>query len=331
MNNQEQVKPVMGNPRKSVVRFQPDGIELEIKRGETILDCAQRTGIDLYHRCKGQGLCTTCRVFVRSGLKNCTESTERERYVAKTLGFPHHLRLACQTKVTQGEIELTRAVVDDLDERIVVADSDGVYHTRPLGQVRNVAVMFTDIAGYTNFIAGMPCYDIIHFMNRYFQQMGEVVHQYEGKIIDYYGDGLLCVFGLNDEVNPSLNALCAAFDMRERLFEINKYAALMFDKIIDIRTGIAYGGTVMGNVGLDNAAKYTVVGDIVNLAARIEAYNKEVGTSVLVSHAVCEQAAEYLVGGKTFKANLRGFENEQDVYEVLALKSNHVRELQSWH
>lgn len=325
MNNREQIKPVVRSPGKSVVRIQPDGIELEIKKDETILDCAQRTGIDLYHRCKGQGLCTTCRVFVKSGLENCTESTEREQFFAKTLGFPHHLRLACQTKVTHGEIEVTRAVLDNLDERIVVADSNGIYNTRPLGQVRNVAVMFTDIVRYTNFIAGMPCYDIIHFMNRYFQQMGEMVHLYRGKIIDYYGDGLLCVFGLNDEENPSLNALCAAFDMREMLFEINKYAALVFDKTIDIRTGIAYGGTVMGNVGLDNAEKYTVIGDIVNMAARIETYNKEVGTSVLVSQAVYERVAEYLVGGKTFKANLKGFENEQDLYEVLDLTPNHVR------
>ncbi|WKN44854.1 adenylate/guanylate cyclase domain-containing protein [Tunicatimonas pelagia] len=241
--------------------------------------------------------------------------------MAQRLGFPPHLRLACQTKATRGEVVLKRPVLDHIDLKIILsANSRDI--SKSIGQEQRVAVVFTDMVGFTSFSAGIPYYDVAHLLNRYFHQMGEVVGEHHGQIIDYYGDGFLCVFGgYNKGTCPALMATKAALAMQEAMFQLNKYFMLLYGKIVQIRCGIAYGQAILGWLGAREAEKYSVVGEVVNAASRIEQYNKKLGTHLLVSDTVFEKIEDRAITGKVEKgATLRGLDKDYTLYEVLKLK-----------
>ncbi|MEM9897339.1 MAG: adenylate/guanylate cyclase domain-containing protein, partial [Bacteroidota bacterium] len=303
------------------ITFAPDNQETEIFKNESILACSLRAGIPHYHACGGKGKCSTCRVFVEHGLHNCSQRNALESAMAQHLGFPPHLRLACQTKNVHGEVVLKRPVLDHIDLKIIMSANSRDF-SKSIGQEQNVAVVFTDMVGFTSFSAGIPYYDVAHLLNRYFHQMGEVVFEHHGQIIDYYGDGFLSVFRGNKKgCCPALIATKAALAMQETMFQLNKYFMLLYGKIVRIRCGIAYGQAILGWLGAHKAEKYAVVGEVVNTASRIEQYNKKLGTHLLVSDTVFEKIKDYAITGKVEKGvSLRGLDKDYTLYEVLKLK-----------
>ena len=146
-------------------------------------------------------------------------------------------------------------------------------------------MLFSDLAGFTSLVERMPPTEVVGFMNRYLTAMTEVVEAQGGYVDKYVGDAVIAVFGAPlDDDRHAAQAVGAALACQERL------AVLRPELGVDLRMriGVNTGPMLIGNIGSERRFNYTVMGDAVNLAARLETANKELGTEILVSAATRE-------------------------------------------
>ena len=163
------------------------------------------------------------------------------------------------------------------------------------GEVRDVTVLFADIQGYSSLAECLEPTEIISMLNKYFNRVTRVVLRERGMVNEIEGDGILAVFGapLSLEDHPE-RAVRAGLGMLEEVKVLNKEwrADGTFERWrragvneLAIRIGIHSGPAIVGNVGSELRTKYAVVGDSVNVAARVEAMNKQLNTRILVTGA----------------------------------------------
>ena len=130
-------------------------------------------------------------------------------------------------------------------------------------------VLFTDIVGFTRLSEKMPPREINMVLNRHFHRMADIVFQYGGTLDKYLGDGLMAVFGAPmEKEDDAERAIQAARQMRDELKEMMDETGV--DTQFDIRIGVNTGRVVAGNIGSPNRVDYTVIGDPVNVASRLE-------------------------------------------------------------
>lgn len=293
----------------------PDHRTLTIAPGETILAATLRQGVAHVHACGGQARCSTCRVQVLEGLAYCSPRNAREQALSAHLHLPEPVRLACQTTVTGGEVRFSRPVLDQLDVNLAVQDLQ--LPDQQLGELRQVAVLFSDIEDYTVLADSLPPYDVVHVLNRYFGVMSEVVAAHNGHISDFIGDGLMVVFGLSHPNSAVPDALAAGHAMLRAVAQLNPYLEQMYGRSFHVRIGLHYGEAVVGHIGGNGFRKLATIGDTVNVAARIESANKEYGTYFLVSEAVVAAAGPALAVRQGFLAPLKGKKGLHRLYEVM--------------
>lgn len=154
----------------------------------------------------------------------------------------------------------------------------------PGGEVRHVCVMFLDIRGFTSFSDGRSPTEVVAFLNTLFEPLVEIVGKHRGIVNKFLGDGFMAIFGapLSDGADVK-HAVDAA---REIVATVERLVAEK--KIPETRVGIGLhaGDVVTGTVGSNARKEYTIIGDVVNLAARVESLNKEFGSRILVTEAV---------------------------------------------
>jgi adenylate cyclase len=151
-----------------------------------------------------------------------------------------------------------------------------------------LAVLFSDIRGFTAFAEGNLPYDIVHALNRYFNAIGQAIDENGGYIDKYMGDGIMALFGLNPyrEEHPCLDAVTAALGMLSSLRGVNDYMSAHLGHEFTIGIGIHYGTVVVGEIGFKLRKQFTAIGDTVNLAARLESETKNLEADILVSDQV---------------------------------------------
>jgi adenylate cyclase len=159
-----------------------------------------------------------------------------------------------------------------------------------VGTAQEVTVMFSDIRRFTSMTEGLGAGGTVDMLNEYFTEMVDVVLRYNGLLDKYIGDAIMAVFGAPltgpDDAN---NAVNAAVEMMQTLRGFNQKRIAAEQEPLDIGIGIATGDVIAGSVGSIKRMDYTVIGDAVNLAARLESANKFYGTSVLLSEATVAQ------------------------------------------
>lgn len=292
----------------------PDNQRVEARPGETILAADLRHGIPHAHACGGLARCSTCRVVVLDGLAALPPRNALEQALATQINLPDAVRLACQTSVTDDTVRFRRPVLDELDVRLTRRELE--QPDQRMGEEKRLAVLFSDIEEYTVFAESLPAYDVIHVLNRYFQLMSEVVAAHHGHISDYIGDGLMAVFGLEREATAAADAVAAAQGMLQALERLNPYLRTMYGRGFRVRIGVHLGDVVVGHIGGGGRPKLATIGDAVNVAARIEAANKDFGTSLLVSQAVADELGDALVIRQRFLAPLKGKKGLHHLFEV---------------
>ena len=172
------------------------------------------------------------------------------------------------------------------------------------GEARQVCVMFLDFRNFTAYARERTPEQVVDFLNRAFAFMIEAVDHHHGIINKFLGDGFMATFGapLSDP-DAARHAVAAA---REILAEIDRRAAAG-DAPLGIGIGIHVGTAVTGSIGSPRRKEFTVIGDIVNLAARLEQLNKEFGSRLLVSPAVADALGPALVDAKRLTAEVKGY------------------------
>ena len=308
---------------KYKIEIQPDNKKIEISQDETILTASLRKEIPHLSACGGVGKCSTCRINIISGLENCSERTEYENKLAKRLDLPKTIRLACQTKVS-GKVKYRRLLLDKRDLTLnsqLTAKKSG-----SVGTVRNLTIMFCDIKGFTPFSESLSAYDVIFILNRYFSIMREIILKNGGEINNYIGDAIMAIFGLKESRQQILRSVNTGLQMLEAMDEFKKYLKEAYDRIFDMRIGIHFGEVIVGSVGYGDDKKLTVIGDVVNIASRIESTNKDAGTRLLISENAFNEIKESVIVDNYLRLKLRGSSNLITLYEVNSIKNDILKD-----
>jgi adenylate cyclase len=192
-----------------------------------------------------------------------------------------------------------------------------------LGGEEHVAtVMFTDIRGFTALSAGQPPAEVLRWLNRYLTAMDEVIREHGGFLNKFIGDGLMIIFGLplsqGGPKQDATRALQAALAMLERVNRLNQeQAADPTLPKLRIGAGIHTGPLMAGSIGSATRQEYSVIGETVNLASRLESLNKSFKTEILLSEATMEMVGEAFPGLESLgEARVAGLEEPVPVYTL---------------
>ena len=131
---------------------------------------------------------------------------------------------------------------------------------------------------------------------------------------------ILAIFGLKESRQQTLRAANAAVQMLRAMDEFKQYLSDAYGRDFDIRIGVHYGEVILGSVGFDEDKKYTVIGDTVNIASRIEAINKDAGTRFLISDVAYERIKEFVEVNNFVRLKLRGSSQLITLHEVSSVK-----------
>jgi class 3 adenylate cyclase/hemoglobin-like flavoprotein len=280
----------------------------------TILDVAIANKIPHFRECGGNGRCTTCRVRILEGVENVSPRTPCEAEVAEARQWDRFTRLACQTKV-RGDITLERLVRNTADVSRVQVEESSI----PRSEERTLAVLFCDIRQFTPFVANHLAYDVVHILNRFFKAAGDAILVNNGVIYQYIGDQIIGLFGLGGDppAKSSIDTIRAGFGILQSLDELNAELASEFAATLEIGIGAHCGSLVVGMMGHPDHRQFSVIGDAMNIASRIEDANKTLGTRFLVSEALFDHASHLPLQARRAQAVLRGREGTFQLVEPI--------------
>jgi adenylate cyclase len=190
------------------------------------------------------------------------------------------------------------------------------------GKTKPLTVFFSDLAGFTTLSESMTPDALVKLLGGYFDQMTGVISERHGTIDKFIGDAIMAFWNApNDVADHAILACEAALACQRKLEEMKaKDPAL---RVVSARVGIATGDALVGNIGSPRRMNYTVMGDTVNLAARLEGLGKTYGTPILVS-APCREAAKARIVMRPIDVvAVKGKKQGVKVYEPLALAGDH--------
>lgn len=196
------------------------------------------------------------------------------------------------------------------------------------GENKWVTLSFTDISSYSTIIEHMSPKVAVEFLNEYFNAMHDIIDKHGGHILNYIGDCMMVVFGAPEELeNHENQAVKCAIKMREQLeilnekweeSELSRYWSNHGIKKITARTGIHTGSIISGNIGSERMLQYSAIGDVVNVAARLEQANKEFNTDIAFSQEIYTALTKdlYSIASSQGEIALKGRDKKTKVYSI---------------
>ncbi len=155
-----------------------------------------------------------------------------------------------------------------------------------IGVEKDVSVLFVDIANYTTLAESTSNHEVAQILNAYFSIAGNIIKSKQGTIIDYYGDGFLAVFGLDEDENHSGNMLCAGITLQTAVLEFERELNRALGHSFQVRMGANTGPVLWSTIGIEGMQKQAAIGDTVNFARRVEEANKTLNTQFLISESI---------------------------------------------
>ncbi|MBE9121370.1 adenylate/guanylate cyclase domain-containing protein [Tychonema sp. LEGE 07199] len=198
-------------------------------------------------------------------------------------------------------------------------------------QELTATVLFMDIRSFTSISEKMPARDLLTWLNNYLEAMTDCIMDHGGVVDKYIGDAIMAVFGVpfcqtEDRAiqQDALNAVAACIAMHEKLNEINQKLRIERKPLIKFGIGLHTGQLIAGSVGGSRRLNYSVIGDAVNVAARLEAMNKQIVSdspfNLLVTGKTFAYVCDRYEGQKVGSIQLRGKQEETVVYAILGEK-----------
>ena len=191
-------------------------------------------------------------------------------------------------------------------------------HLKLGGEKKELTIFFSDIRSFTSTSEKMDAESLTHYLNRYFTPMSDIVMKHNGMIDKYIGDALMAFYNAPVDVKEHAADACrSALEMLSTLERLN--VELVKDGLppIEIGIGINTAEVVVGNMGSEKRFNYTVIGDGVNVASRVEGLNKTFGTKILITAATKEQIGDAFLTRPLELAMVKGKEEALQLYELL--------------
>ena len=189
------------------------------------------------------------------------------------------------------------------------------------GEEYDVTILFTDLADFTSISERLTPQELTTVLSDYFGEMTDILLA-EGATLDkFIGDAIMAFFGCPIRDSDHAEGACrAAIGMRDRLDGLNRRRRGQGFPELRMRVGLNSGRVVAGNIGTDQIFNYTVMGDAVNLASRLEGVNKEYGTSIIISDATCARARSQIEVRELDVVRAKGKAQQTAIWELAALK-----------
>ncbi len=188
------------------------------------------------------------------------------------------------------------------------------------GEMRNVTVFFSDVAGFSSFSEKMSPGALVTLMNEYLSAMTDIIESYGGYVDKYVGDSIVAVFGAPvSDPDHACNAVRAALRCSERLEELNGNNVSFQGYKLAHRVGLNSGDALVGNIGSRRRFNYTVMSDAVNVASRLEGANKYFGTSIMASEMTVALTGRTFEWRELDAIRVKGRTDPVKIYEPLAL------------
>jgi adenylate cyclase len=275
---------VAGRGAKIRIRY-PDGREVSVPLGWTVLEASRAAGIPHASVCGGRARCSTCRVRVAGDPALQPAPAALERRVLERIGAPPNVRLACQLRPGRD-----LAVTPLLQAAVGAGAAPSPYGARG-GEEREIAVLFADLRGFTRVAERKLPYDVVFILNRYFEAVGGAVAQAGGIANQYTGDGVMALFGIDvDPDTACRQAIIAAAAMIARVEALSRALGGELETPLRMGIGIHTGPVVVGEMGYAGTRYLTAVGDTVNTASRLEELTKEFRCELVVSNEAFTRA-----------------------------------------
>lgn len=193
------------------------------------------------------------------------------------------------------------------------------------GEERVLTVLFSDVADFSTISERLTPTELVELLNEYLTAMSEIVMGHGGIIDKYQGDALMAEFGAPVPMDDhALRACWAALEMQEELIRLRRKWAEEGKPRLVARSGINTGPMLVGNLGSHRIMDYTVMGDHVNLASRLEGANKAYGTHLMISEFTWSEVRDHVVWRDLDRIRVKGKEEPVGIYEVLATREEGV-------
>ncbi|MFZ3048067.1 MAG: adenylate/guanylate cyclase domain-containing protein [Desulfatirhabdiaceae bacterium] len=203
------------------------------------------------------------------------------------------------------------------------------------GEKKELTVLFSDIRGFTSLSEKLPPESLVTQLNEYLTQMSQVVFDNYGTLDKYIGDAVMAIFGAPlPQKDHSEKASATALDMIERLKTLQNKWRQEGKPILEIGVGVNTGPMIVGNMGSERRFDYTVLGDNVNLASRLEGLTKMYGVSIIVSESTWNAAQSNFFGREIDRVRVKGKLQPVGIYQVMARKSDGMfnpKPLETWN
>jgi adenylate cyclase len=189
------------------------------------------------------------------------------------------------------------------------------------GHSRFLTIMFCDLEGFSTLSENSPSQSLLLRVSKYLEVATRSINEEMGTVDKFIGDGVMAFWGApNTLEDHAFRACAAALKIQERMDEINQEWERQGLPPLKVRIGIHSDVVLVGNIGSLERMSYTVMGDGVNVAARLEGVNKELGTRICLSKAVVREAGERLKLRKLDDVTVKGRKSIVEVYELLGLE-----------
>lgn len=188
------------------------------------------------------------------------------------------------------------------------------------GEVREATILFSDIRSFTALSEKLTADQVVEMLNEYFTEMVEIILKYDGFLNKFIGDAIMAVYNAPlGQSHPELRAVRSAIEMQLALARLNERRAARGQFPIRVGIGINTGPVVAGNIGHEQRLEYTVIGDAVNLAQRIESQTKVTGAQVLISETTYRAVADYVRAEPLPPVKVKGKQEPVALYAVQGL------------
>lgn len=187
------------------------------------------------------------------------------------------------------------------------------------GQDLDATAFFSDVAGFTTISESLTSQELVALLNEYLTAMTEIVFQYDGLLDKYEGDAIIAIFGAPVQTDDHATKAChASIDMQRKLVELRAKWKAEGRPEMTARIGVNSGNMTVGNMGSTMRFDYTMMGDTVNLASRLEGANKEYGTHVMCSEATLERCRGSVQARELDLLRVKGKNVPVRVFEIYA-------------
>lgn len=189
---------------------------------------------------------------------------------------------------------------------------------KPGGEKKELSIMFSDIEGFTSISEKLPPEQLMIFLSDYMDELTKIIKTYSGTIDKFIGDAIMTFWGAPVELPNSPYLACqAAYDCQKKLVELNEKWKAEGKPVMNTRFGIHSGEMIVGNLGSEERLNYTVIGDSVNLGARLESVNKLYGTNIIISESTYKQVSDKFYCRFLDMVAVKGKSKGVKIYELI--------------